>query len=127
MLGSPKRAINSGSGMLMAAISFQGAMPPMARTTKLYSSAGMKRADKMTFHNLEAGKLASSTSVGVISKPMNFNENTAMAMKIPYPPLGKNPWCRRILSKLQCPLRKNDVETQSEMRIIAKKKMLERR
>ena len=55
----------------------------MANTTTRYSAAGTTRADRMTFHILERGKVVSSIMEGVISKPMNFKENAAIAKKIP--------------------------------------------
>jgi len=60
--------------------------------------------------------------VGVISKPINFKENTAMAIKSPLPPIGKIPPPAVILAKDQLPLKKKVPATTREITIILKKK-----
>ena len=116
--------MNSGSGIPICAISDQEPIPPMAITTIKYRIAGTNSAESMIFHIFDTGKFVSSIMVGVISNPMNFSENTAMAINMPLKPLGKNPPCPTRLSVDQCPLNSKVMLTMRDMMIIVKKQIL---
>ena len=83
-----------------------------------YRTAGTNRAAMTTFQTSLTGNFISSISVGVISKPMNFNENTARATNSPLPPRGNQPPLFEMLANDQLPLVKKRKATNSEMIII---------
>ena len=64
--------------------------------------------------------------VGVISKPINFSEKTAIATKTPLNPCEKKPPFAVRFAGSQCPLRNSEMLTIRDIIIMAKKKMFAR-